>query len=517
MNDKAFPAYLSTIWRRAGLGDEAQYAKVNPRIASITDDSRAVGPESLFVAVRGLAADGHAFVREALARGAAAAVVEKSWREAKALGAHAPILRVEDTRIVLARLAALMADAQSWRKEGFDLVGVTGTNGKTTTAFLIRSILRAAGRRPALLGTVEYDLIGERRSAHLTTPGALELSRLLTAAREHGADCAVMEVSSHSLKQHRVDGLPFRAGIFTNLSGDHLDYHTDWNDYLTSKKRLFDMLEPGDAAVVNADDAASEAVASGTRARLRRYGVGSNADFRAENVSLGGDGTRFDLCTEGRRRVPVHTALIGLHNVSNILAAAACAEGIGVPIDGIPEGIAKLSLVPGRLQRVDDGGLGIGVYVDYAHTDAALDNVLSILRRLTQGRLLCVFGCGGDRDRSKRPRMAAAVERWADLAFLTSDNPRTEDPTRIIEDAAKGFGTAYGATSVVIEPDRRVSIERAINLAQPGDIVVIAGKGHEDYQLIGGERLHFDDVEEARSPIQRRAAALGVESHSTAA
>jgi len=462
-------------------------------VSLLTDDSRKAGPGCCFVAVRGTSADGHHFLDAACRAGAAAIVVERETP----VPAGACAIRVPDTRTALSKLAAAYHGLRGDGVRPMLLVAITGTNGKTTVAWLLRSILRAAGHRTALLGTVEYDLAGERLPSPLTTPGALELCGHLATAREHGATHAVMEVSSHALDQRRVDGLTFMAAVFTNLSGDHLDYHKSPEAYFAAKRRLFEMLAPASAAVINADDPHVEKLRRSTRARVVDYGIDSRAaDWSAAIERMDRTGTHVRLSFTHRSGA-LHTAMIGRHNVQNLLAAAATADVMGVAWDAIREGLETCAGAPGRLQRAEPPGWPFSVFVDYAHTDDALRNVLTAVRPITTGRVICVFGCGGDRDRTKRPRMAAVAEELADVVFVTSDNPRTERPEAIVEEIVAGF-QRDGRCRVEVEVDRRRAIRAAIDEAGEGDTVLIAGKGHENYQIVGRETLPFDDVEEAR-------------------
>jgi UDP-N-acetylmuramoyl-L-alanyl-D-glutamate--2,6-diaminopimelate ligase len=490
---------LGELLQRAGVRPAAVSGDDRVNVVALTDDSRRVGAGSCFVAVKGTAVDGHRFVDRAVAAGASALVVE---RPVPASG-PATVVQVADSRDALARLAA--AHHRLRRDDGryaLPLVGITGTNGKTTTAFLLRSLLNASGRRCALFGTVESDLIGRRSPSPLTTPGAVELSADLREALDAGATHAVLEVSSHALDQRRCDGLTFAVGVFTNLTGDHLDYHKTLEHYAGAKRRLFSLLEAGGVAVVNADDAWSELMASAFPGRVIRFGLDTRqAELRAEQVSQSAGGMRFIVRGPGYR-MPVACGLVGLHNVRNVLAAVAAAEALGLTFDEIAAGVASLAGAPGRLERVEPAGSPYSVFVDYAHSDDALQNVLGAVRPITPGRLICVFGCGGDRDRTKRPRMAAAVARFADTAVVTSDNPRSEDPQAIIDEVLPGFAGA--SCRVEIQPDRRAAIELALHGAGPGDTVLIAGKGHEDYQIIGDRTLPFDDRAVAREFFSRQ-------------
>ncbi|HEY3242017.1 MAG TPA: UDP-N-acetylmuramoyl-L-alanyl-D-glutamate--2,6-diaminopimelate ligase [Phycisphaerae bacterium] len=515
-------------WTLRSLVASAELRGVDPArlpdipIEHICEDSRAVRRGSCFVAVRGTHSDGHAFINHAIASGASAIIVSRSGAESAAVGAHAavsaigapvrePVLvEVDDTRAALSQLAATFwGVVEATRSGRLRLIGVTGTNGKSTTCCLIQSILKAAGHPTALLGTIRYDLIGEAVAADWTTPPATVLCESLARAVRFGATHAVMEVSSHALDQERCDGLTFTAGVFTNLTGDHLDYHHDAESYLRAKKRLFDCLPGTAVAVVNGEDSASMRLVENCAARLIRYGLQAGAlNVTARGLGVSTSGTEYQLHLVSGV-TPVHSALIGRHNVMNTLAAAASAEALGASPEQIRAGLEAVRVVPGRLQRVETNGAGFSVLVDYAHTDDALVNVLSVLRPLTRGRLICVFGCGGDRDRTKRPRMAAAVERFADIAVLTSDNPRTEDPAAIIEEVRAGFGRPGEgrACRIEIDVDRRSAIQRALASAAPGDTVLIAGKGHEDYQIIGRQKFHFDDVEVATAYVGHMASA----------
>jgi UDP-N-acetylmuramoyl-L-alanyl-D-glutamate--2,6-diaminopimelate ligase len=495
---------LADLLNRAGVSPEGGGVFSDVEIVSLTDDSRVVGQGDLFVAVRGGSVDGHRFVESAAAAGAAAVVVEGGRRFS--LPADCRVIRVDDSREALARLVSAFYGLRPSFACPLHLIGITGTNGKTTVSWMLRSILSAAGFRAALIGTVEYDLCRERIRAPLTTPGAIDLCRHLKHAAVGGATHAILEVSSHALDQRRTDGLSFNVAAFTNFSGDHLDYHGTSEAYLAAKRRLFESLDERAVAIVNADDPAGREMAGVTAARIIRYGMGASmADVRARIVSVERRGCEFVLYGSGPE-LPVRCPLAGRHNVANALAAAAIALSLGIDGDAIRQGIEDLPNVPGRLERVSGDTCAYDVYVDYAHTDDALDNVLSVLRPLTKRRLICVFGCGGDRDRSKRPRMAAAVARYADVACVTSDNPRTENPEAIIKQILPGF--VGGARCVVqVDVDRRRAIEAAIESAGAGDTVLIAGKGHEDYQLVGAQVLHFDDREVARECLARLAVA----------
>jgi len=487
---------LADLLARAGIGPKEYNSHFDVKIVALTDDSRAVGAGDCFVAVRGHSSDGHRFVESAVRTGAVCVVVDRDV----SVAGHCVVVKVPDTRAALARLAAAYYRLRPGDTCPLELVGITGTNGKTTVAWMLRAILSAAGHGVGMIGTVEYDLCGRREPAKLTTPGAIELCRNLRSAADMGASHAVVEVSSHALDQRRCDGLTFGAGVFTNFSGDHLDYHGTSEAYLTAKRRLFEGLAADAVAIISADDEMGAKMARATRARVVRFGIEApSTDAAAKIISLGRRGSEFafaGVSTEFNVRCP----LVGRHNVLNALAAAATAEALGINPDAIRRGLEGLAGVPGRLERVGSMDCPFDIFVDYAHTDDALDNVLRVLAPLTAGRLICVFGCGGDRDHSKRPRMGSVVARRADVAYVTSDNPRTEEPRVIIDDILPGFA-GFSRCRVEVEADRGRAIATAIAGAGPGDTVLIAGKGHEDYQLVGDKVLHFDDREVALSAL----------------
>ncbi len=459
------------------------------RVAGITDDSRQVRPGYVFVVIRGTAVDGRSFVANAVERGAR--VIVGNGIEAAA-GAH--VVDVDDDRRALAHLAQRWHGVNAEQIGAFKLLGITGTNGKTTTAIMTRAVLEAAGIRCGLLGTVQHDLCGRSVRAEMTTPGPIELAAYLRECINNGAQAAVMEVSSHALDQRRVAGLRFAAAAFTNLSGDHLDYHGTIEQYREAKARLFADLNADAVAVVNADDPNHTHMVTDCPARVMTYGVNDDADVTARITRSDSSGTQYKLRVDDAE-MTVENAIVGRHNVYNALAAATLAHAVGVAPDKIAEGLAAVCSVPGRLQRVPCASLA-GVFVDYAHTDDALRQVLSVLRPLAAKRLVVVFGCGGDRDRSKRPRMASVAAEFADAIIVTSDNPRTEDPHAIIADTLAGFDEA-DRRCVVVEVDRAAAIRVALTAADAGDIVLIAGKGHEEYQILGDRRVHFSDAQVA--------------------
>jgi UDP-N-acetylmuramoyl-L-alanyl-D-glutamate--2,6-diaminopimelate ligase len=468
-------------------------------IRALCYDSREATPGSLFVALRGAKSDGHRHLAEAIGRGAVAVMVEA---DSPSLPPSVACLRVTDTRLGLAQAAAAFFHHPSAKLK---VAGVTGTNGKTTTTFLLKHICERAMQRCGLIGTVRYE-IGEEvlPSAH-TTPESLELQALLARMREAGCKAAVLEVSSHAIAQQRVSQIEFDVAVFTNLTQDHLDYHVDLQSYFNTKASLFTAHLPAQTrkrgvSIVNIDDRFGQELVSRLEkgAPVITYGVGSRADFRASNFKTELAGTSYQLDALGRSFL-VRLPLIGKFNIYNSLAALAAAHALGLQLRGAVLAMATAPSVPGRLQLVA-ARRNYQVFVDYAHTDDALHNVLRTLRDLSPNRLIVVFGCGGNRDRAKRPLMAQAAEQWADHTIVTSDNPRGEEPQAIIRDIEKGF-QKRGYEVVV---DRRQAIERAVALAQARDIVLIAGKGHESGQQFAHETLPFDDVQVAQAAIEAR-------------
>ncbi len=472
-------------------------------ITGLAYDSRRVGPGSLFFCVTGLTTDGHDFAPQAVSQGAAALVVERP------LGLGVPEVTVESARAAMAPAAARFYGDPT---AALDVVGITGTNGKTTTAFLLRSLLEGAGRRCGLLGTVTSVVGGARVEAERTTPEAIDLQRTFRAMLDAGDAACAMEVSSHALSLHRADAVHWAAAVFTNLTQDHLDFHPTMEDYFAAKRRLFEAA-PG-AAVINLDDPYGWRLAA-ERPGAITFALDHPADYGATDLRGGADGSRFVAHGPGFE-AELRLALPGRFNVSNLLAAVAAARVLGVQDDTIPGAVAAAGRVPGRFEPVDEGQ-GFAVLVDYAHTPDSLANVLRAARELAAGgegarramagapggRVIVVFGCGGDRDRAKRPLMGEIAARLADVVVVTSDNPRSEDPEAIIAQIVAGAGS--GVEAIV---DRRAAIGRALELAGPGDVVVIAGKGHEHGQeLAGGRKVPFDDVAVAREALRGEALA----------
>jgi UDP-N-acetylmuramoyl-L-alanyl-D-glutamate--2,6-diaminopimelate ligase len=464
-------------------------------LAGLADDSRRVAPGEVFFARTGTVQRGSDFVRDALRRGAALVVTDTP------LGADVPHLVVDD----VAR--ALRTAADAWYghpQDALRLVGITGTKGKTTTAHVAAALLRAAGQRTAVLGTIGHDLGdgGPLLPTETTTPGVLELRRLLAAAVAAGAKVCVMEVSSHALDQGRTAGLTFDVAVLTNIASDHLDYHHTHEAYVAAKARLFEDLEPGAVALLLAEDPATPALAAATPVPVTTYGLDAEADLRITGLELGLDGTRFMLSVAGEAPLSVAVRLVGRHNACNVTAALGIVRALGVDLGVAANHLQGLRGVRGRLERVEARG-DLTVFVDYAHTEDALRQVLGFLRAMGATPLICVVGCGGDRDRTKRPRMAAVASELADRVVLTSDNPRSEAPRAILRDMEAGVPSAARPRTRAIV-DRRAAIEAAILQAAAGSTVLIAGKGHEAIQILGTRRVPFDDVAEARRALAQR-------------
>lgn len=464
-------------------------------IAALAYDNRKVQPGTLFFCVPGFTRDGHDFAPDAVERGASALVVERE------LGLGVPEVVVPSVRAAMAPAAAAFYGRPS---EQLDVVGVTGTNGKTTTAFLIRGLLEAAGRQTGLLGTVSAVIGGEERDVQRTTAEAIELQGDFRAMLDGGDVAAAIEVSSHALELHRADATRFAVKVFTNLTQDHLDFHPTMEEYYLAKRKLFVPARPAGVAVVNVDDAYGRRLAGDVReadGEVVTIAIdASDADYRATALTTGLTGSTFTAQTpEGT--IDLRTPLPGRFNVQNVLGAIAAVRALGVPLEQIAQALPQVGRVPGRFEPVEEGQ-PFAVLVDYAHTPDSLDNVLQAARGLTDARVISVFGCGGDRDRTKRPLMGEIAARLSDVTFATSDNPRSEDPAAILRDVVEGTGSDE---QVHVEVDRRRAIFDAIAAAREGDVVVIAGKGHEQGQEFeGGRKLPFDDVTVAREALRAR-------------
>lgn len=472
-------------------------------LSGITDDSRDVAHGSLFIAVKGLQVDGHSFVSEVSRQPVGGVVVQAPFQvpaHVRKEGGPAWI-EVKDSRKALGQLASRFFQEPS---RALRMVGVTGTNGKTTVAHVCQAVLERGGYRTGLMGTVGYHVGAEFQPASHTTPGAIPLQAFLHRMVDAGMDTAVLEVSSHALALDRVEGCEFDVAVFTNLTQDHLDFHETMESYYHAKSRLFrEFVVPASKtgpkrAIINIDDEWGVRLHAETPVPAWTYSLRRHADIYATNVTLSMDGTRFTVHTP-RGAADIQSALVGEHNVSNLLASIGVCLARGMSPDDVQRGIREFRAVPGRFERVE-AGQDFSVIVDYAHTEDALAQLLAAARRLRRERIITVFGCGGDRDPGKRPKMGRVAAQGSDVVFLTSDNPRTEDPEAILRDIEQGVlglsASERGASHVI--PDRRAAIRAAFLEARPGDMVLIAGKGHEDYQIIGETRHRFDDREVAR-------------------
>ncbi|MBT3279035.1 MAG: UDP-N-acetylmuramoyl-L-alanyl-D-glutamate--2,6-diaminopimelate ligase [Phycisphaerales bacterium] len=469
-------------------------------VSSLSCDSRKALPGGCYVAIRGVSLDGHAFLAEVIEKGVAAIVCEDASCVPADLREKVAWHVVDDSSIALGRLA------QAWyghpaRK--LSITAITGTNGKSTVAMMINHILREAGLNSTVLGTIQYQTGKRVLAAGMTTPGALDLAAMMLEMVEAEVTHLVLEASSHALDQNRLAGVEFDVAVFTNLTGDHLDYHQTMGSYFAAKRRLFEGLRRNATAVINFDDPRGEELAKATKAAVRSYGLMPLADVQGRIDEISFNGTEFSLLADGKQWA-AHSKMIGRHNVFNSLAAACATRALGVDRDVIVQALGTLELVPGRLASVETHG-DYRVFVDYAHTDDALVNVLTSLRPITPGRLIVVFGCGGDRDQSKRPRMLQAALDNAVHVVITSDNPRSEDPQAIVDDILAG-ADPLSTDRIDVKLDRHDAISCAITMARHGDVVLIAGKGHETYQIIGEQRLDFDDVQVAKECIALRAA-----------
>jgi UDP-N-acetylmuramoyl-L-alanyl-D-glutamate--2,6-diaminopimelate ligase len=476
------------------LSAKSIHGSLDREITGVRYDSRRVTPGNLFVAVRGTSFDGHSFIEQAVDKGAVAVVGERP-----ALSQRATAIVVPDSREALAQLAATFFGYPSRKLK---MIGVTGTNGKSTTTFLIKHLLERASQSTGLIGTVQYE-VGERRlPASRTTPESLDLQELLSQCVEAGCRNVVIEVSSHALSQGRSNEIEFDIAVFTNLTRDHLDFHNGMKEYFLAKARLFESLRQSEKkdrkAVVNIDDPYGQQLVGrfGRDLPTISYGMGARADFRASDFKVDMNGTSYRLDANDKSYL-VRLPLIGRFNIYNSLAALAAAHAAGLDVRNAVLALAKAPQIPGRLEAVP-AKRKFQVFVDYAHTDDALLNVVKTCRDLNPNRLILVFGCGGDRDRAKRPLMGAVADQYADYAFITSDNPRKEDPEAIVRDVETGFKHKNYEKIV----DRKLAITRAIAMAQPRDIVLIAGKGHEKYQEFSDHTVPFDDVETAARALE---------------
>ncbi|OGL40896.1 MAG: UDP-N-acetylmuramoyl-L-alanyl-D-glutamate--2,6-diaminopimelate ligase [Candidatus Schekmanbacteria bacterium GWA2_38_9] len=480
------------------LSEKSIYGNEYVDISGVEYDSRKVKEGSVFVAVKGMVDDGHLFIGDAVKSGAKAVVVNRGFSDINTVIQNGSVtaVAVPDSRKALALVANKFYGFPS---KSLGLIGITGTNGKTTTSYLIESILSQDGKRTGLIGTISYHIGDRIVASSKTTPESLDLQRILKEMLESKSEFAVMEVSSHSLELDRVLGCNFTAAVYTNLSQEHLDFHGNMKNYLESKKRLFKMLDavPDDKlqpfAVINADDLMACEIKDAVSVRAITYGLKPGVDVRAVDLKGDFNGIRSRILFPDDE-IEVFSPLIGEFNIYNILASAATAYYLGVRKDEIKKGIESLKSVPGRFQRVEWKG-GFDVIVDYAHTPDALLRCLIEAKKISGGYVITVFGCGGNRDKSKRPVMGKIASELSDIVFITSDNPRREDPLKIIDDIKAGINGEKNNGKVRIVPDRKKAIFKALEAAKPNDLVIIAGKGHENYQILGEKIIHFDDRE----------------------
>jgi len=471
-----------------GLGNyQLLSGTVDSEVKGIACDSQNIAPGFIFVAIKGAACDGHKYIDDAVKKGAKTVIVQDKEFKDKS-GDGVCYVSVEDTRKALAGLAA---GFYGYPSEKLKVIGITGTNGKTTITYLIEAILKEANLKPAVIGTINHRFQGKLIRAKNTTPGAGDLQAMFKEMLDNGVSHVIMEVSSHALDQHRVAGINFHSAIFTNLTQDHLDYHQNLENYFQAKAKLFTCLKPNALAIINNDDEYAKKLIKLTPARVVTYGIKYNVDILAKGINFDAMHTEFVL-KAGFAEIGLNVQLLGRHNIYNILAAIAFAVNEGIDKAVIKSALEKFSLVPGRLEKIENKK-NISLLVDYAHTEDALRNVISTLREITKNKIIVVFGCGGERDKAKRPKMGGVVTELADYAVITNDNPRSEDPQQIINDII--FGIKKNNYCVI--PDRREAIKKAITLAKPQDIVLIAGKGHENCQILKNERIPFDDREVA--------------------
>jgi UDP-N-acetylmuramyl-tripeptide synthetase len=475
------------------LGDFKLYSDAGDfKVRGISCNSKNIGEDFIFIAVKGTKADGNKFIQEALSKGAKAVIFEarQSTVQRKEKVTWISVL---DSRIALAKLAALFYGNPSSKMR---VTGITGTNGKTTTAYLIEAILKKINFVPGVVGTINYRFKDKVFPSTNTTPGPIELQSILAQMFKEGVDYCVMEASSHGLDQSRTEGINFSSAIFTNLTQDHLDYHKTLEKYFKAKALLFKNLKKTSFAVINCDDEYARKIKKITRAKIITYGIQSQADINAKDIKMEISHTQFAVCSTNYKAL-FKTRLIGIHNVYNMLAAFAWAKQEGLDLEAVKQALEDFSFVPGRLERIESNR-DFSVFVDYAHTEDALKNVLNSLRQISTKKIIVVFGCGGERDKTKRPKMGCVVSTLADFAIITNDNPRCEDPDEIISDIKKGINN----DNFCVIPERFEAIRKSLSLAKSGDVVLVAGKGHENYQIFKDKVIHFDDCEVVRQCLK---------------
>ena len=476
-----------------GINIKCLEGKSDVEISHLNYHSRKIGPGDLFVAMKGYAQDGHDFIGDAVSRGATAVlselapdmVIQKLSRKPNQMPV---VLQVSDSRKALSRLAVAFYHTPF---HNMNLIGITGTNGKTTTSYLLESILLAAGRKPGVIGTVNHRISSSVLKSSITTPESLDLMKILREMADHSATDVVMEVSSHALDQGRVADCPFRTVLFTNITRDHLDYHHSMDAYFKAKSLLFTGLSDKVSAIINIDDPRGADLMALTSAEVITYGINNSCDVTAKDVNVSRTGISARLISKKMGECDIRSSLIGNFDIYNIMAAASAAITLGVDLKTIASGIESMKGVPGRMELVPNTR-SLTIVVDYAHTPDALEKALEAANQITEGRILTVFGCGGDRDRGKRNEMGRVAGKHSHKVFITSDNPRSEDPIAIAEEIEKGV-IASGQKDYVVELEREMAIRMAVESALKNDLVLIAGKGHEDYQIIGNTRRDFDD------------------------
>lgn len=468
------------------IGIDHEHLKLKDfEVSGISCDSKDVKDNFIFVAIKGVNDDGHRFISEAVENGAKAIIVGGSGVRAQG-SSNASFVIAHDTRKALAKLAARFYGNPSAK---IKVIGITGTNGKTTVSYLLEAMLKEAGLEPAVIGTVNYRFKNRIIPAKNTTPGPIELESMFAQMVKERVAYAVMEVSSHALDQNRVEGINFHSAVFTNLTQDHLDYHHTIEAYFQAKSQLFKNINFRSFAIINDDDEYGRRLKGLTPAKIVTYAINSPAEIVAQDIKFYLTHTEFCLRAKNMK-ANLKTSLIGRHNIYNILAAAAVALTEGIELRAIKTTLERFFFVPGRLEKIDAQG-GFSVFVDYAHTPDALANAIGALRQLSKNRIIVVFGCGGERDKTKRPKMGEIVSELADFAIITNDNPRRENP----QDILNGIKQGIKKDNYTVIPDRFAAIRESLHLAKPGDIVLIAGKGHEDYQILKDKRVHFDDRE----------------------
>lgn len=463
-------------------------------VSGISCNSKQVSDNFIFVAIKGAREDGNSYIDEAISRGVKAVLLGNlGTRRTQSNPDNVSFIVVKDTRKALAKLAAQFYGHPSSK---IKVIGITGTNGKTTISYLLEALLKRAGFSPSVIGTINYRFKNRIIPSKNTTPGPVELESMLADMLKEGASHTIMEVSSHALDQDRTGAINFHSAIFTNLTQDHLDYHKTLENYFDAKARLFKNISPDSFAVINNDDRYARRIKKITKARILTYGIENKAEVSAKKIKFDSLDTEF-LLVSPQGEINLTSRLVGRHNVYNILAAAAWALQEDIDISIIKSAIAGFSLIPGRLERIDFDG-DFKVFVDYAHTEDALSNIIKTLRCLTKKKLIILFGCGGERDKTKRPRMGRVVSELADYAIITNDNPRSEDPQEIIDNIKQGIRRK----NYCVIPQRSEAIKKSLSLARAGDIVLIAGKGHEDYQIIKDKVIPFNDREVVRECLK---------------